>query len=122
LRDIVQADAAVRVNDDAKDTAPADRPDRDDLEVDIQRAEHGFDQAGNPRRFGRARRIAAVAGTRPAAVWTRPTAARTAAAPSRDAAARLTPCPAPARGPDLPWRAAPGTLAHHASYRATRTS
>src|SRR5215470_598883 len=48
LGDIVEADAAVGINDDTEHPAPADRPDRDGLEVDIHRAEHGLDEAGNP--------------------------------------------------------------------------
>src|SRR5215472_214430 len=43
LGDLVQANAAVGIDDNSKDSAPAHGPDRDGLDVDIHRAEHGFD-------------------------------------------------------------------------------
>jgi len=99
--------------------APPDGGDLDALQVHVHRLQHRLDQAGNPRRVGRARSAAAVAGTRSAAARPRPPAARAAAAACRTPADRIAPGAGPADAPCLPRGATTGVLSHHASSPAT---
>src|SRR5215472_7623264 len=119
LGDVVQADAAVGVDDDAQDPAPPGGGDLDRFQVDLHRVQHGLDQARDPGRLRRAGRAAPMAGAWPAAAVADPPAARAAARPCPAPAARVTPRTGPPGRPRLPGRTATGALAHHASSQAT---